>query len=40
MTQEVLQHLFDGVSDKTRHRVTLGAFEELFGVKMPEALAA
>jgi len=39
-TQEVLQHLFDGVPDAVRQRVTLGAFEDLFGVKMPAALAA
>lgn len=39
-TQKVLHELFDGVSDEVRHRVTLGAFEELFGVSMPKALAA
>lgn len=36
-TQEVLHHLFDDVSPEIRHRVTLGAFEELFGIGMPEA---
>ena len=39
-TQEVLHHLFEGVPADVRHRVTLGAFEELFGVTMPKALAA
>ncbi|MGD9980139.1 MAG: amidohydrolase family protein [Hyphomonadaceae bacterium] len=39
-TQQVLHELFDGVPDEVRHRVTLGAFEELFGVSMPAALAA
>lgn len=39
-TQEVLHQLFKGVSDEVRHRVTLGAFEELFGVRMPAKLAA
>jgi predicted TIM-barrel fold metal-dependent hydrolase len=39
-TQEVLHELFEGVPDDIRHRVTLGAFEELFGVSMPKALAA
>jgi len=39
-TQEVLHHLFKDVPDAVRHRVTLGAFEELFGVSMPKALAA
>lgn len=39
-TQEVLHHLFEGISDEVRERVTLGAFEELFGVKLPARLAA
>ncbi|NWG52166.1 MAG: amidohydrolase [Hydrogenophilaceae bacterium] len=39
-TQEVLRELFKDVPDAVRHRVTLGAFEELFGVRMPAALAA
>ena len=33
-TQETLHHLFDGVDPKVVHRITIGAFEELFpGVK-------
>ena len=39
-TQEVLRHLFEGVPADVQHRVTLGAFAELFGVTMPKALAA
>ncbi len=39
-TQEVLHELFDDVPADVRHRITLGAFEELFGVAMPQALAA
>jgi len=39
-TQEVLHQLFDHVSPDVRRRVTLGAFEELFGIGMPVALAA
>ncbi|MGB8364172.1 MAG: amidohydrolase family protein [Rhizomicrobium sp.] len=38
-TQEVLHHMFEGVPDDVRYRVTMGAFEELFGIKMPAALA-
>lgn len=38
-TQEVLHHLFDSAPDDVRQRVTLGAFEELFGVRMPDAIA-
>lgn len=29
-TQETLHHLFDGVDPKVRHRITVGAFAELF----------
>ena len=29
-TQETLHHLFDGVDEKVVHRITIGAFEELF----------
>jgi len=39
-TQEVLHELFDGVPQDVVHRITLGSFEELFGVTMPEALIA
>jgi predicted TIM-barrel fold metal-dependent hydrolase len=39
-TQEVLHELFKDIPDDVRHRVTLGAFEELFGVRMPAKLAA
>jgi predicted TIM-barrel fold metal-dependent hydrolase len=39
-TQEVLHNLFKEVPDDVRHRVTLGAFEELFGISMPKALTA
>ncbi|MGE0742530.1 MAG: amidohydrolase family protein [Hyphomonadaceae bacterium] len=39
-TQEVLHDLFKDIPDDVRHRVTLGAFEELFGISMPKALAA
>lgn len=39
-TQEVLQGLFGHVPADVRHRVTLGAFEELFGIGMPAELAA
>lgn len=37
-TQQVLQHMFEGVPADVRHRVTLGAFEELFGLTMPKEL--
>jgi predicted TIM-barrel fold metal-dependent hydrolase len=39
-TQEVLHHIFEGVPADIQHRITLGAFEELFGIRMPAALAA
>jgi hypothetical protein len=29
-TQQTLHHLFDGVDEKTRHRITQGSFQELF----------
>jgi hypothetical protein len=29
-TQETLHQLFDGLDDEVRHRITRGAFEELF----------
>jgi predicted TIM-barrel fold metal-dependent hydrolase len=29
-TQDTLKELFDGVSDETRHRITIGTFAELF----------
>lgn len=29
-TQETLHHLFDGVDEKVRHRITQGTFQELF----------
>jgi predicted TIM-barrel fold metal-dependent hydrolase len=34
-TQETLHHLFDGVDDKVVHRITVGAFEELFPGVVP-----
>ena len=37
-TQEVLHHLLDKAPPAIRDRVTLGAFEELFGIRMPETL--
>jgi predicted TIM-barrel fold metal-dependent hydrolase len=40
-TQETLHHLFDGVSDDVRYRITVGAFLDLFPeVGPPPALAA
>ncbi|MBJ7336510.1 amidohydrolase family protein [Mycolicibacterium sp.] len=41
-TQETLHHLFDGVDEKTKHRITVGAFNELFPdvPALPNALAA
>jgi hypothetical protein len=30
--------MFEGVPADVRHRVTLGAFEELFGLTMPKEL--
>jgi len=29
-TQQTLHHLFDGVDEKVRHRITQGSFQELF----------
>ena len=34
-TQETLHHLFDGVDPKVVHRITIGAFEELFPGVVP-----
>ncbi|HUZ10863.1 MAG TPA: amidohydrolase family protein [Acidimicrobiales bacterium] len=40
-TQETLHHLFDGVSDEVRYRITVGSFLDLFPeVGAPPALAA
>ena len=40
-TQETLHGLFDGVDDETRHRITVGAFLDLFPeVGAPPALKA
>jgi predicted TIM-barrel fold metal-dependent hydrolase len=40
-TQDTLHGLFDGVADEVRHRVTIGAFMDLFPqVGEPPALAA
>jgi predicted TIM-barrel fold metal-dependent hydrolase len=39
-TQKILHGLFEGVPDDVRHKVTIGNFDELFGVKTPERLAA
>jgi hypothetical protein len=40
-TQETLHGLFDGVSDDVRHRITIGAFLDLFPeVGEPTAAAA
>jgi predicted TIM-barrel fold metal-dependent hydrolase len=37
-TQETLHHLFDDVSPEVRHRITIGAFNELFpGLTPPPA---
>jgi hypothetical protein len=39
-TQETLHGLFDGVPDAVRHRITVGAFLDLFpSVGPPPALA-
>lgn len=39
-TQSILHGLFDGVPDAVRHKVTIGNFDELFGVHTPERIAA
>jgi predicted TIM-barrel fold metal-dependent hydrolase len=39
-TQEVLHELFEGVPDTVRERVMVGAFAELFDIKLPAVLPA
>ncbi|EEF24156.1 conserved hypothetical protein [Ricinus communis] len=39
-TQRILHELFEDAPDDVRHKVTIGNFDELFGVKTPERLAA
>lgn len=39
-TQKTLHELFDGVPEDIRYKVTIGNFDELFGVKTPSKLAA